>query len=248
MRAVAEAPTPENLARLAATYGAPPAGPRNHARMLEQVLARASELNRPSGALFGALAALEVDALGKAKEGVAHARAAIALAPKNLEARAALVRGLAQLGEHAEAVSIALPMFDSPEAVASLPKLDAFMDVIETSLHSAGRRQEAIAARELRAIGGAMGEAALVTLRARRHDAARDVGAVIARATVLQRVTPAARTLALDIASAVATAVGPLFPTEVESLSRGNRARATRSRRRSAAPLPRSASKARSSR
>jgi serine/threonine-protein kinase len=222
-RAVAESPTPENLARLAATYGAPPAGPRDHARVLEQVLARAAEIGRPSGAIFGALAALEVGPLGRTKEGVAHARAAIGLSPKDWEARAALASGLAQLGEHAEAVTIALPMFESPESVASLAKLDAFMDVLETSLHSAGRAQEALVARELRAIGGAMGEAALVTLRARRLPDVRDAAGALSRPIVLQRVMPASgRSLALDIAAAVAPIMGPFFPSEVEGATRGN--------------------------
>ena len=222
-RAVAEAPTPENLARLAAAYGAPPAGPRDHARVLEQVLARAAEIGRPSGAIFGALAALEVGPLGRMKEGVAHARAAIGLSPKDWEARAALVRGLAQLGEHAEAVTIALPMFESPESVASLANLDAFMDVLETSLHTAGRAQEALVARELRAIGGALGEAALVTLRARRPPEGRDVSGALSRATVVQRVLPASgRSLALEIASAIAPVMCPFFPSEVEGIARGN--------------------------
>jgi hypothetical protein len=221
-RAVAESPTTENLARLAAAYGAPPAGPRDHARVLEQVLARAAEIGRPSGAIFGALAALEVGPLGRAKEGVAHARAAIGLSPKDAEARAALVRGLAQLGEHAEAVTIALPMFESPESVASLANLDTFMDVLETSLHSAGRAQEALVVRELRAIGGAMGEAALVTLRARRLPDVRDAAGALSRAIVLQRVAPSARSLALDVAFAIAPVMCPFFASEVEGIARGN--------------------------
>jgi len=86
-------------------------------------------------------------------------------------------------------------------------QLDAFMDVLETSLHSAGRVQEALVARELRATGGALGEAAIVTLRARRLPDTRDHAGALSRSTVLQRVAPSARSLALEIASAVAPMV-----------------------------------------
>jgi len=223
VRSVAEWPTPENLARLASMYGAPPAGPRDHARVLELVLQRASEINRPNGAIFGALALLEIDALGRVKEGVGHARAAIALSQKDIDARAALARGLAQLGEHKEAVSVALPMFDSPDSVASMTKLDAFLDTLESSLTATSRRHEALVVRELRALGGSVGDAALVSLRARRLPDNLDMHGVLARATLWQRVLPIeGRTLALEIAAAVASAIAPFFPTEVEGATRGN--------------------------
>lgn len=226
--ALAENPTHAILARVATFCGTPPAGPADHARILSAAAARGAEIAKPDGAVLAALAELEIDALGKANEGVNHARTALGLSPGSHGARGALARGLARVGQHADAVLVALPMFDHGAAsLLALPNPDALLDVLESSLHASRREQESIVVRELRAMGGGVNDATVIGLRARRLPEGVDGGPpVLDRATLVDHVVPGeARTLFLEVAIAIAGAETRLFPTELESVGtslRGN--------------------------
>ena len=218
--AVAESPSPENLARLATVCAAPPGGPGEHATALGRVIARGAELGRPSGPVFGALAVLEIDALGRLAEGVSHAKTAIDLTPSAHEARGALVRGFARLGKHAEAIAVALPMLEhGAEALLALARPDGVLDALEGSLHAVHREQEALVVRELRSIGGGVGDAGAVNLRARRLPPGLESGPpAVDRATLWQRVLPGeAAAELLEIAAAIAGATAAMFPSDLEA-------------------------------
>ena len=218
--AVAESPTSENLARLATVCSTPPGGPGEYASALGMAVARCAELGKPSGLVFGALAVLEIDGLGRLAEGVAHAKRAIGLAPNADEARGALVRGLARMGKHPEAITTALPMFDhGAEALLSLARPDELLDALEGSLQSGHREQEALVVRELRTIGGGVGDGAAVGLRARRLPAGVEGGPpAVDRVTLRQRVFPGGDTVLLDLAAAIAGTTAAMFPADLEAV------------------------------
>src|SRR6185312_5161971 len=118
--------------------------------------------------------------------------------------RAALARGLAQAGRHADAIATVLGAID-PDATPLLSLRDPAepLAVLEASLAADRRDPEALVARELRAIAGGVDDAALVALVARRLGATRSV--LLNRDALLARVAPDEAPRALfDLAAAIA--------------------------------------------
>jgi tetratricopeptide (TPR) repeat protein len=218
--AAAESATEGTLAKLAGFCATPPLGPADHARVLTIAADRAAAIGRPSSPLLVALAELEIE-LGEVSSGVTHARAALGLDPSSHDARATQARGLARVGAHREAVAMALPLFEEDaRPLLSLAKPDALLDMLEGSLNTARREQEALVVREVRAVGGAVNDGVVVGLRARRLPDLDDAGtSVLGRDTLLVRVVPReARHLLLDVAIAIAGAEGRCFPDELDAL------------------------------
>jgi protein kinase-like protein len=228
VEATAQAPTAGRLARLAGLF---PGAPSEQARALNAVVARGRELDRPDAACFAALGRLEVDALGRSAEGVGHLRLAMGLAPAKHETRAALARGLTHLKAGPEAVSVLLPML-MPDAgpLLSLADPAGTLGTLESAFAAEGRHDEAIVARELRAIAGGLDDGAHAELRARRHgnDPAAPVPVVfdlgMLRASVVPEDVPA---LLLDVAAAVAGAAGKFARVDIEQLGVSPRDRMT---------------------
>jgi serine/threonine protein kinase len=215
--ALAQTPTDEMLGAAAAF--AP--SPRDRASLLAAASVRATERGYPSACLSFALAALEIDALGQVAEGVAHTRFALALEPEAHEGRALLARGLAKGGKHAEAAAAVLGLIE-PDAtpLVSLVDPSATLQVLEGSLTAEGRPQEALVARELRAVAGAMDEAKIVALRSRRLPPGYDDGPpILDAATLREHVLPAdARSVFFDVVAAIAGTEARVFAEELDSL------------------------------
>ncbi len=165
VEATAQAPTPERLARVLALH---PGAPAEQARVLAAVVTRSEELERPHPATLAGLGQLEVG-LGRWRDGVAHLRVAVGLAPALDEARAALAAGLTRLRGAAEAIGTLVPML-VPDASPLLSLRDpaGALATLEIALDAEGRRDEALVARELRAVAGGLDDGAHVALRARR--------------------------------------------------------------------------------
>jgi tetratricopeptide (TPR) repeat protein len=228
VEAIAQAPTPARLARLAALYLGAPA---EEARALNAVVSRARSMERPDAAAFAALGRLEVDQLGRHGEGVGHLRVAVSLAPRMHEARAALARGLVRARGGAEAIGALMPML-TPDASPLLALADpaGALATLETALAGEGRHDDALVVRELRAIAGGLDDGAHAELRARRHaaDPATPVSVLLdgpaLRAGVLPEDAPA---LLLDVAAAIAGVAGKFARVEMEDLGISPRERLT---------------------
>ena len=165
VEALAQTPNDEMIA--AAASFAP--APRDRARLLAAAGTRSTQLGHPSARPWLELAALEIDALGQLPEGIAHARVAVALDPQAHHGRALLARGLARSGKNAEAAAAILAMIDpDPTPILSLADPSPALVVLEDCLTAERRPQEALVARELRAVAGGLDDAAVVALRARR--------------------------------------------------------------------------------
>ena len=179
-------------------------------------------LDRPDAACVAELGRLEVDALGRWADGVGHLRLAVGLSPVKYEARAALAKGLTHLGEWAEATGALLPMVvPDPAPLLSLGDPAATLATLERAFAGEGRHEEAIVARELRAIAGGLDDGAHVELRARRlsHDPAAPVAGLFDAAALRASVVPVeVPALLLDVAAAIAGVAGKFARVDVEAL------------------------------
>jgi serine/threonine protein kinase/tetratricopeptide (TPR) repeat protein len=210
IEALAQSPTPPRLGRVAELYADPVA----QARLLGASVARAQAVDRPQAATLAALGRLEVERLGRWSDGVAHLRAALTLAPTMPDARAALALGLLHLGVGAEAASMLLSMLlDEPGAPATLKDLPGVLSTLEGALAAEARHEEAIVARELRALCGGLDDGALVGLRSRRvaADASSAPGAALGAQLLRTSVVPReADSLLLEVAAALAGVEGKI--------------------------------------
>jgi hypothetical protein len=204
IEALAQAPTPPRLAMVGELYADPVA----QVRLLTASVARAQGLDRPQPASLAALGRLEVERLGRWADGVAHLRAAQAMAPATHEARAALALGLLHMGVGAEAASLLLPMLlDEAAALAALRDLPGVLTTLEGALAAESRHEEAIVARELRALCGGLDDGALASLRARRvpQDFGSAPGAALGAQLLRTSVVPReADSLLFEVAAALA--------------------------------------------
>ncbi len=225
VEATAQAPTAERLSRVLALY---PSAPAEQVRLLSAIVSRGDELDRSDPACLAALGQLEVG-LGQWAQAVAHLRVALGLAPGLHEARAALAVALAHSSASGEAVAIVLQML-VPDASPLLCLGDpaGALATLERALSSEGRRDEAVVARELRAIAGGLDDGAHVELRTRRlaFDPAASATVVLVpsalRASIVPPDVPA---VFLDLAEAVAGAEGKIAPADRGELGIGPRSR-----------------------
>jgi len=221
VQAAALAPTPARVAALMDLHAGAPA---DQARSLGAVVALAQEAERPDPLCVATLGRLEIESLGHWREGIAHLRVALALAPGMHEVRASLAKGLVHMRGGAEAVGLLLPMIaPDPSPLLSLEDPGAALESLERALSDEGRTDEAMVARELRAVAGALDDGAHVALRARRQTIeprALDLGTL--RSAVVPRDAP---TVLLDVAAALSGAEGKLARIELEELGASPRSR-----------------------
>jgi hypothetical protein len=153
---------------------------------------------------------------------VEHLRVALALRPALHDGRAALAKGLLHTGAAADAASLLLPMI-VPDAAPLLALEDPAkaLATLEAALAAAGRPEDSIVARELRAVAGGLDDGAHVALRARRLvvDPAGPVPAALDALTLRTSVLPHdVPPLLLDVAAALAGAEAKLARSDFDAL------------------------------
>jgi hypothetical protein len=219
IEAVAQAPTPSRLTGLLQVHAGVPA---EQARALAAVVARAQELDRPNAECLAALGRLEVEALDRSAAGIGHLRLAVALAPTMYEARASLAAGLVNARATAEAVATLVPML-APDSgpLLALHDPSRALATLETALAAEGRHDEALVAREVRAIAGGLDDGGHAELRARRLaiDPSAPVPIAMDRATMRSSVVPPEMpTLPLDLAAAISGAEAKLARVDLDDV------------------------------
>ncbi|HEY2515269.1 MAG TPA: hypothetical protein VGI39_30590, partial [Polyangiaceae bacterium] len=219
IEALATAPSAARLGRLLELHASKPA---EQARVLAAAVAQGEELGRADPATLVRLGKLEIEALGRPADGVAHLRRALALAPTMHEARAALARGLTDAGGAAEAIAtIAAMMVPDAAPLLALPEPASAFATLERAFAADKQPDEALVARELRVVGGGLDDAAHIELRARQLPSgtlARAAG-VLDRATLLAAVAPADTAgIALALANALEGVEGKLARTDLDAL------------------------------
>jgi serine/threonine-protein kinase len=225
VNATALAPTPERIAALLELNAGAPA---DQIRSFEAVVARAREADRADPVSLATLGRLEIDA-GHWREGIEHLHVALGLAPGMHEARAALARGLARMRGGAEAAGLILPMVvPDPRPLLSLDDPAGALATLEAALSEEGRTDEAIVARELRAVAGALDDGSHAALRARRLavDPSAPIPTVLDTPTMRSAVFPPdGPGLLLDVALALAGIEGKLTHVALEDVGASPRSR-----------------------
>jgi hypothetical protein len=221
IEAAALSPSAASLARVLALHAGAPA---EQARSLEALVARGQALERVEAMYVAALGQLEVDALGRYAEGAGHLRVALALAPAMHEARAALAKGLVQIGKGGDALGALLPMIgeSGPAAILALRDPASALSTLERGLAQEGRPEEALVARELRAVAGGLDDGAHVELRARRlvEDPSLPAPVLFDRALLLDTLAPReAQGVLLDVGAALSGIEAKLVRTDVSELA-----------------------------
>jgi serine/threonine-protein kinase len=219
VEAVAQAPTSDRLASLLELHSS---DAEAQARSLTAVLARAQQLGRQDAACSAALGRLEGHVLGRWRDALPHLRAALALAPAMHEVRAGLAEALLRTGAASEASVIVSSMI-APDADSLLSIADpaAALTTLEEAFTAQGRPNEALVARELRALAGGLSDTAQVELRARRLavDPHAAVPVSLDSATLRQAVVPHdAPAICFELAQALAGSERKLARTTLDDV------------------------------
>jgi tetratricopeptide (TPR) repeat protein len=162
VEAAALAPDAAMLARLREAAGG---SAEAAARILGRAVARARDAGAAPGAEWlASLGELELG-LGRLDDAIEHFEDALRLEPYREPARLALARALSKKGRHETAAAALTPLLDS--SGGGLVDV-SFVRQLDEAFTGAGRTQQALVARELRAIAGDLDESGHASLRARR--------------------------------------------------------------------------------
>jgi cellulose synthase operon protein C len=179
--------------------------PNSHARSLHTVIARGRELGTSAANWFAALGRIEIEKLGRVRDGISHLRQAIRMDSTLYEVRLELGSALARMGANEDAARVLLEMISPvPEPIASIADPAAALDLLERTLTAERRPEEALVVSELRAIAGDLDDGRQAWLRARRLSPLEAHHAPFERASLQKQVIPAAGNhVLLDVAYAV---------------------------------------------
>ena len=135
------------------------------ARIVGRAVARARDAGAaPGAAWFAALGDLELG-LGRMDDAIEHFEEALRLEPFREPARLSLARAFAAKGSHENAAAALAPLLEAGGGGL----LDVgFVRQLDEAFTGAGRTQQAVVARELRAVAGDLDAAGLAALGARR--------------------------------------------------------------------------------
>jgi tetratricopeptide (TPR) repeat protein len=172
----AVAQCPENaraISRLRALYKGRGAGGAfdavSHARALHAVIARGQQLGRVDPHWLATLGQLEIEALGRVREGVTHLQRAVQMDSSLYETRYELAAAYAKLNAFEEASRALMAMvIPSPRPLLELADPAPALELFERALSAERRSDEAIVVSELRATTSTLDTGRLEWLRGRR--------------------------------------------------------------------------------
>jgi tetratricopeptide (TPR) repeat protein/thioredoxin-like negative regulator of GroEL len=228
IEAIAQAPNNRTaFAKLARLLRQDPAA---YARALTHVLTRGRELGNADPRWLASLGHVEIEKLGRVREGVAHLKAAVRMNPDLHESRFEMASALARMGANDEAARTLLDMI-TPDArpVMSVADPAAAFDLLERTLNAERRPEEAIVVSELRAIAGDLDDGRQAWLGARRLPPLETHHAPLDRATLFGHVLPRIATHPLmDVAHAVYGLEAKLLRADLTDLGIASRDRVGR--------------------
>jgi len=191
-----------------------------YARGLGALVSRGQGLGKSDATWLFRLGRVEVRELSRLKDGTAHLKQALKLAPELHDARVELAQGLARLGAHDEAVAAVMAMISpSPKPLVAAKDTSVALEVLERSLGADRRPEEAIVVSELRAIMGDLDEGRNAWLRARRLGPMSTHHMALDRAALFAHVVPEeGRHALLDVAAAVSGLEGRMLRADLTEL------------------------------
>jgi tetratricopeptide (TPR) repeat protein len=198
-----------------------------HARALSAVIGRGQELGAVDARWFAALGQLELQSLGRLRDGVAHLQRAVQLDPSLYETRYELAAAFERMNAHEEATRAILTMI-SPSARPLLAISDpsAGLALLERALTGERRTDEAMVVSELRAVAGELDDGRHAWLRARQPPPPEAILGTLDRPTLVTHVLPPeGRHILLEVAAAIASIEAKLLRTDLSELGLSSRDR-----------------------
>ena len=177
-----------------------------YGRALTALVEKGATLGHADARWFAALGHVEVEALGREREGIVHLQRAADLDPTLYEARFALATACSRIGAHDQAGRVLLAMLmPLPHPLLSILDPAAALALLETSLAAEQRTEESIVASELRAVAGDLEAPKRDWLRLRRLPLQDSKHGSLDRTGLVTHVLPSSgRHVLLEVAAAIA--------------------------------------------
>jgi tetratricopeptide (TPR) repeat protein len=227
--AVAHAPqNARAFARLGALYRTP--GGRDavgYGRGLSAVIARGTQLGHVDARWLATLGQLEVESLGRVRDGITHLQRATQMDPTLYETRFELAASYARVGANEDTARTVLAMINpTARPLAGLADLGSGLELLERALGAERRTEEALVVSELRALAGDLDDGRHAWLRARRLPPLEGHHGQLDRPTLVTQVLPPeGRHVLLEVAAAIAGIESKMLRADVSELGISSRDR-----------------------
>ena len=222
VEAVAQAPhNARAFARLGALFKTPAGRDAvSYARALSSVIARGTQLGHVDAKWLATIGQLEVESLGRIREGIAHLQRATQMDPTLYETRFELAAAFARVGANEDAARTLLGMIvPASRPLAALADPGSGLELLERALGAERRSEEALVVSELRAVAGDLDDGRHAWLRARRLTAQDSHGGHLDRPTLVTHVLPQeGRHVLLEVAAAIAGIESKMLRADVSEL------------------------------
>jgi tetratricopeptide (TPR) repeat protein len=194
--------------------------PMAYARALGAVIGFGQQLGAVDARWFAVLGQLEIQSLGRPRDGIVHLQRAVALEPNLYETRLELASAFARMTAHDEATRALMAMI-SPSAhpLLSLANPAAALGLLEQSLSAERRPDEAVVVSELRNLAGQLDEGRCAWLRDRRLAPEEMSQGVLDRPTLVTHILPPeGRHILLEVAAAIAGIESKMLRSDLSEL------------------------------
>ena len=212
------------FAKLAGLYKSTsiPGGRDNvaYARALAAVIGYGHEIGKSDARWFATLGQLEVESLGRMREGVVHLQRAVQMDATLYETRFELASAYARMSANEEATRAVMGMIvPSPRPLLSIADPAAALELLERVLGADRRAEEALVVSELRAIEGELDDGRHGWLRARRLGPLDAHHQTLDRTTLVTHVLPQeGRHVLLEVAAAVSGIESKILRADLSEL------------------------------
>ncbi|WP_394837483.1 hypothetical protein LVJ94_11295 [Pendulispora rubella] len=193
------------------------------ARALLAVIARGQQLGNVDARWYATLGHLEIESLGRLREGIGHLQSAVQLNPSSpaiFETRFELGRAYARANANEDAARQLLGMvLPSSTPLLGVNEPQALLALLERVLQNERRMEEALVVSELRAVAGDVDEGRHGWLRSRRLVQVEGLDAQLDRPTLVTNVLPPeGRHVLLEVAAAVAGIESKILRSDLTEL------------------------------
>ncbi len=191
-----------------------------YGQALVALVEQGAALGHADARWFASLGHVEVEALGRVREGIAHLQRAAELDPTLYEARFALASACSRVGSNDQASRVLLEMLvPMPHPLLSILDPAAALALLEASLTAERRVEESVVISELRAIAGDLESRQRDWLRLRRLPRLELQHGSLDRTSLVTHVLPSSgRHVLLEVAAAIAGVEAKMLRSDLGEL------------------------------
>ncbi len=199
----------------------------SYARALTQVVARGQKIGNVDPRWLAALGQLEIEGMGRVRDGVVHLQKAVQMDPMLYETRFELASAYKRLGANDEATRVLMSMLlPNPRPILSVSDPATALELLETTLGAERKTEDALIISELRAICGDLDDGRHKWLRARRLPPLEAHHSGLDRAALVTHVLPnEGRHVMLEVAAAIAGIESKILRADLTDLGISSRDR-----------------------